>query len=47
MENTSLTLHYGHNPWSDAAFIFLFPLTDLIGVKIQDTTIKGLVPTGS
>lgn len=47
MENRSLTLHYGHNPWSDAAFILLFPLTELIRLKIQDTTIREPVPTGS
>lgn len=33
MENTCLTLHYGHNPWSDAAFIFLVPGSELIRLK--------------
>ena len=47
MENICLTLHYGHNPQSDAAFIFLFPVSELIRLKVQDTTVKGLAPMGS
>lgn len=47
MENICLTLHYGHNPRSDAAFIFLFPLSELIRLKIEDTTVKGIPPRGS
>lgn len=32
-ENICLTLHYRHNPWSDAAFIFLAPVNELIRLK--------------